>query len=353
MKITLKNYEVYFVDYMDGKLNSEQLSELGLFLNLHPELKETLLEDKTIVLQPEKIHYKNKNFINKFDFDTAPIHASNFDDFCIAYCEQLLSEEKSKEFLKHCSENTIYQINLESYKKAYLKPPTSIGYPNKKLLYKKSGYRKLYASIALGVTSIAASLLIVISIISHRTPVVKNLPLVVVPEKKINTQPIIKVKAQVVNKKILINNTIKKEAVIAEPVEETQMSTASTIVAEKDTQQQKIPLLKPNLLESNNLLAIKKVSIQLEDAIAQQANKEMESDKNILKNIEAKVSYLKEQTTNHKKLSLFKIAQLGIKGINSLTDSKMSLTEKVDSTKNITALSFTSDLVEFHRSKSN
>ena len=38
MKINLKNYEEYFVRYIDDELSRDEVSELNLFLSEHPEL---------------------------------------------------------------------------------------------------------------------------------------------------------------------------------------------------------------------------------------------------------------------------------------------------------------------------
>jgi hypothetical protein len=40
MKISRQNYEQYFVDYLDGKLNDEQVGVLMSFLEFNPDLKE-------------------------------------------------------------------------------------------------------------------------------------------------------------------------------------------------------------------------------------------------------------------------------------------------------------------------
>ena len=109
------------------------------------------------------------------------------------------------------------------------------------------------------------------------------------------------------------------------------------------------------MLETNNTISLKEIQLdQVSHLEAQLSNaNSLASSNNVLKTIGNKISNLNGLITNNKKISLFKIAQLGIKGINTLTDSNMTLTEKTDSTRNITAYSFESDLLKYHSSRSN
>ena len=40
--ITRENYEVYFIDYMDGNLSERERAEVEAFLLVHPDLQEQL-----------------------------------------------------------------------------------------------------------------------------------------------------------------------------------------------------------------------------------------------------------------------------------------------------------------------
>ena len=40
MKIDRSNYEIWFIDWLDGNLNSLQIEQLKLFLDQNPDLKE-------------------------------------------------------------------------------------------------------------------------------------------------------------------------------------------------------------------------------------------------------------------------------------------------------------------------
>ena len=40
--ITRENYEIYFIDYMDGNLSERERAEVEAFLLVHPDLQEQL-----------------------------------------------------------------------------------------------------------------------------------------------------------------------------------------------------------------------------------------------------------------------------------------------------------------------
>ena len=42
MRIDRSNYEIWFIDWLDGNLNSNQVEKLKLFLNENPDLEEEL-----------------------------------------------------------------------------------------------------------------------------------------------------------------------------------------------------------------------------------------------------------------------------------------------------------------------
>ncbi len=62
MKITRENYEVYFIDYIDGNLAANMVSELHDFLTNNPDLKEELdsLQADTLYVQEEIFDFKNE-----------------------------------------------------------------------------------------------------------------------------------------------------------------------------------------------------------------------------------------------------------------------------------------------------
>ena len=65
MSINLNNYEIYFIDFFDGNLNAQGESELMLFLDSYPELKEEFESFENINLEQEEIIFSEKTSLKK------------------------------------------------------------------------------------------------------------------------------------------------------------------------------------------------------------------------------------------------------------------------------------------------
>ena len=60
--ISRNNYEVFFLDYLEGKLSEEELGMLRTFLEFNPDLAVELEGMEQMRLQPERIVFMEKEF---------------------------------------------------------------------------------------------------------------------------------------------------------------------------------------------------------------------------------------------------------------------------------------------------
>ena len=128
-KITIYNYEAYLLDSMEGNLSVESTSELLLFFENHPELKEDGFE--LITLQPHSKIYTEKEKLKK-----GAVNESNYEDFLIAEVENendAVTKIALNGFLKN---NPKKQREFDFYQKTKLVAPT-IFFEEKKSLKKK------------------------------------------------------------------------------------------------------------------------------------------------------------------------------------------------------------------------
>ncbi|HBS85372.1 MAG: hypothetical protein A2W91_16320 [Bacteroidetes bacterium GWF2_38_335] len=160
MDINRKNYELYFMDYLDGNLNELQIAVLMAFLVENPDLEQELNDLRNLDLEIPTVEFTGKQNLKKFDF-TAEISSSNFNDFAVAYHENDLNQiqkQKTELFLK---KNPQYNKDFELFAAVRLKPDFSIVYKDKsKLKQRKTvlfDFRKpaVYLSVA-----VAAAVLI-------------------------------------------------------------------------------------------------------------------------------------------------------------------------------------------------
>ncbi len=64
-KLNKHNYESYFLDFIEGKLNESQVSELKKFLDKNPALEKELSDFEDLRLQPQNIIFNHKKELIK------------------------------------------------------------------------------------------------------------------------------------------------------------------------------------------------------------------------------------------------------------------------------------------------
>jgi hypothetical protein len=155
-KISRNNYEIFFLDYLEGNLDPLKTEELFSFLILHPDLKKELDDYEMITLDNNKEEFENKDILKKFDF-TNELNDFNFEQFCVAYFEGDLNEVQKARLDKHLTSNPDKSKIFEQYELSRLKADESIIFFGKDNLRKGSSK----GIIVLKRLSIAASLLFV------------------------------------------------------------------------------------------------------------------------------------------------------------------------------------------------
>ncbi len=128
-KITRHNYEEFFLDYLDGTLDSDQMNELKIFLIQNPDLKEELEEMECPVLTQESISLAH-DFLKEIPF------RNSFDDFCIARLEGDLSVDNEIAFDLFLEKNKPFKKESETYQKTVLIPDEQVIFKNKEGLKK-------------------------------------------------------------------------------------------------------------------------------------------------------------------------------------------------------------------------
>jgi hypothetical protein len=131
-KINTENFEVFYLDYLEGNLDADLTLALFAFLAQNPKMQvEDLgpeLSDTTFILDNS---FKNNLKQNQ---NTIAISASNVDYFLTADKEQQLSEEKTNELNLFVASHPEYQLDRKIYSLTNISADKSIVYPNKKNL---------------------------------------------------------------------------------------------------------------------------------------------------------------------------------------------------------------------------
>jgi len=138
MNINRNNYESWFLDYLDGKLNAGQIEKLMLFLEFNPDLKQEIEGMELIQLKAEEISYQQKKTLRKpaepFIHETT--HA-DFETLCISSIEQQLSQEEEGQLQDLLKADPEKEKTYSLYMATIIEADRSISYPGKSLLKKR------------------------------------------------------------------------------------------------------------------------------------------------------------------------------------------------------------------------
>lgn len=154
--ITKENYKSYFIDYMEGVLPEALRKELEAFWLRYPDLLERTEEMVQVKLIPPPLSFEGKSALKQKNQD------GRMDYYAIAASENVLTEDERKRVTEEMNEERFREV-VSVYSRLKMLPDLSVRYPEKKNLYRWSGW--LYGMVRYG--SIAALLLILFGIMFY------------------------------------------------------------------------------------------------------------------------------------------------------------------------------------------
>lgn len=135
MKITRDNYEAFFLDYLEGKLEETMIDEFLDFLETNPDLKEELSLFEQFELPGEPVVFTGKEHLYKPVAD----EKAAFEIKSVALMEGDLKGEERQLFEQTLASDPALQKEYELMAQTRLVADTDIKFPNKRNLYKRSG----------------------------------------------------------------------------------------------------------------------------------------------------------------------------------------------------------------------
>jgi hypothetical protein len=130
-KISIFNYEAFYLDHLEGNLNAEDTALLLAFLEEHPELK--VEDDDFPMLEEEglQLDAQFKSDLKQIAFNETTITTENIEKFMIAEAEGLLSNQKIKEMDQFIGDNSSLRRSRALFIATRLKPDHSIIFTDK------------------------------------------------------------------------------------------------------------------------------------------------------------------------------------------------------------------------------
>lgn len=153
MKITRDNYEPFFLDYLEGNLKETMIDQFLDFLEQNPDLKEELQLFDNIHLPEEQVAFSGKQHLYKSEHDEKPA----FEMKTIAYMEGDLKDDERESFETFLAAHPELQKEYDLFGKTRLIADTTIKFPDKNKIYRKTG-----ATIVLNWVARAAAVIVLI-----------------------------------------------------------------------------------------------------------------------------------------------------------------------------------------------
>lgn len=142
--ITRENYEIYFMDYMDGNLSARERAEVETFLLVHPDLRELLDGMNEVWLEVPVEVFDKKEEIKR------TVREREIEYYAIATAEGVITGEEQT-WVDGNVDKDVFEREVEMYAKVKVKPDPICRFEGKVGVYRKSGavlFVKRYAAIA-------------------------------------------------------------------------------------------------------------------------------------------------------------------------------------------------------------
>ncbi len=203
MEISRKNYEIFFLDYLDGKLEGKKIDRFLDFIEQNPDLKEELAGIENLKLPEKQIHFDNKKLLYK----TGQQKTEDFT--AVAYMEGDLSELDRNLFLKHFDFHPEQAKELDLLLRTRLQVDETIVFPAKEKLYRRGFSRQLiyWGSRIAAVLLLAVTFWTVSNFSQQDETILQPEKLVQKQEEPIATKKIIQEEKQEIAEVIVLEQT--------------------------------------------------------------------------------------------------------------------------------------------------
>jgi len=135
-RISIFNYEVFYLDHLEGNLSDEETVMLMEFLEEHPECR--LEEEEFTALDADEAFvYSNKQQLKQFA-DTEAISLTNVEHFMISEAEGTLNASKINELNAFVAGNEYLEATRARYAAVYFEADPALVYADKKALKRRA-----------------------------------------------------------------------------------------------------------------------------------------------------------------------------------------------------------------------
>ena len=353
MVIDRSNYQIWFLDLIDGSLNEQEKIEVEKFLACNPDLRDELESLKSLKLNPGADSFPGKESSIKSVSDYSPFQ---FEYLCVASLENDLKEGQISELQEMIATDNQKKSTFELYRRLKLKPLPGI-FTKKHIIRRLTAGQKILR-ISLAGSAIAASLAVLTiaylfftgrynenpvrtsTNISPDTLVIKSGMVIFSPDKSLLTENAPNVETKGETGRIQASRRNKLLAVIPDlsPVTDNIERLDSLVPLEVIIPDGTIAVYVPS---STGLIARKTESLPpiFDDGRSNVARFLARFFHETIMN---------DKIAGDKPVESIEIAEAGITGINKLLGWDMELQKKTDENGSVTSYYFSSRLLKFN-----
>lgn len=356
MNINRSNYEIWFVDWLDKNLSSQDVERLMHFLKENPDLRAEFDELNKFNLDAPDFRFPDKGMMKK-SVDDLP--ESQFEYLCVASVENDLPDNQITELNEIIENSPERRKTFDLIKRTRLIPPV-VEYKYKSRLLRKTTSQKIIR-LSLTALSAAATIALLFTIFSI---IPENLPEKTPTAAQNNQAPSVKVNDTVRN----VQKELKPEKVTAPITKQTKLHLADSRKSEtatqapvysfpaktdslrRDTGNQvirtvKIPSVK-NMINGEEQGSSSLVAYNLPVISPHYDDGRSNLNKFIARTFREKI--LKENKTMDAPLKGYEIAEAGVTGLNKLFGWEMALDERNDKNGDLQSVYFSSRILKFN-----
>lgn len=325
MKIDIHNYEAFFLDFVEGRLDDASNLEMLAFLRKHPDLKAELENFTDVRLESAEISFKEKNQLKKLDFQNTEVDLKNFDDYCIAHYEKLLSQSESEKLFNYLILHPEKQNDFQLFGKTCLKADTSVIFEAKPFLKKKP--KGVIRTVILKWTAVAAGIVLIVTVF-YKSPDKQAIKL---PQNVATVH-----RSEKIQKKVDVAKPEDAEYKVKTATFEVATTSAQnnlfqeeTIVKEENLQPLR-PLVAGRIQQTEERSHPENLLVSASTVSSSNIDEEFEVLDYAEKIIREKVLKGKGQEQSRRRFSLWDLADITLKGYNRISEKDIVLHRKTD-----------------------
>jgi hypothetical protein len=333
MKPDSSNYEIWIIDWLDGKLSDGQESLLMEFLASNPDIREEADSIIMARLSPEGAGSIGWDKLKKTPFD---LTESQLEYLSAGHLEKDLSPEQEKELMQNLETNPAGRVLFERIQKTKLMAPNVIFDHKSRLKRITPGGRVIrYSAISLS----AAAVILFAILNNFFVPAIpEEMPLeanTAFPDTLYLQQPALIKEARIVpHQKVIIPvfTAALQDSNSAIMRDEGPALVTIAMIDGIDNPADKIPIL----------LSMSYITVPAPD---------VEDDRSAISKFLAhsfRSGILREKKATNAPIQSIELAEAGIEGLNKLLGWQMALRKTSDSTGELKSLYFSSRMLKFN-----